>query len=236
MFLSSLRWLLAWYSYVAGSSCRSRRPRASFLRSRLKTRLAFEQLEARVALSSLVSPNETAYAPGETALFALRGFQKGETVDVQVLHTDGTPFTGSGLISVRDGGAGDLDGVVNGNLLVSYVLPLHAAGSWSQVTARGESSGLSAEATFKWITPWVLTDKPDYAVGETVNITGGGWQPGETVQLQVLHTDGITNNAPEHIPWDVVADTSGRIASTWTVQADERGSRLQLECERLICW
>src|SRR5438876_6784753 len=34
----------------------------------------------------------------------------------------------------------------------------------------------------------VATDKPDYAPGETVTITGSGWEPGETVDL-VLHED-----------------------------------------------
>src|SRR3989304_10213246 len=29
----------------------------------------------------------------------------------------------------------------------------------------------------------VETDKPDYSPGETVMITGTGWQPGETVKL-----------------------------------------------------
>ncbi len=32
----------------------------------------------------------------------------------------------------------------------------------------------------------VMTDKPDYAPGELVIITGTGWQPGETVELHIL--------------------------------------------------
>src|SRR5881396_1129878 len=34
----------------------------------------------------------------------------------------------------------------------------------------------------------VATDKPDYAPGQTVVITGSGWEPGETVNL-VLYED-----------------------------------------------
>lgn len=40
--------------------------------------------------------------------------------------------------------------------------------------------------------PTIATDKPDYAPGEVVTITGTGWQPGETVTI-VLHEDPFTH-------------------------------------------
>src|SRR5438552_5881650 len=34
----------------------------------------------------------------------------------------------------------------------------------------------------------LTTDKPDYAPGEYVTFTGGGWQPGETVFIEIFET------------------------------------------------
>ncbi|HZP83921.1 MAG TPA: Ig-like domain-containing protein, partial [Chthonomonadaceae bacterium] len=75
----------------------------------------------------------------------------------------------------------------------------------------------------------VTTDKPDYAPGDTVYITGSGFQPGETVTLQVVHTDGTVEGGAGHDPWNVTADGDGNIASTWYVDPDDSlGSTLQL--------
>ncbi|ELS01824.1 hypothetical protein Xen7305DRAFT_00015300 [Xenococcus sp. PCC 7305] len=49
----------------------------------------------------------------------------------------------------------------------------------------------------------VTTDKGDYSPGETAFIVGSGFALGETVQLQVLHTDGRDNTRPEHQPWQI---------------------------------
>ncbi|HEU5053181.1 MAG TPA: SprB repeat-containing protein, partial [Hanamia sp.] len=69
----------------------------------------------------------------------------------------------------------------------------------------------------------ISTDQPDYAPGSTVIISGTGFQPGETVTLQVLHdpTGGDDATSPAHQPWTVVADASGNISSTWLVPGDE---------------
>jgi hypothetical protein len=63
------------------------------------------------------------------------------------------------------------------------------------------------------------TDQPDYEFGATVNISGSGYAPGETVQLQVLHaleTPG-SNADPQNQPWLVTAEPSGNISSVWAV-------------------
>jgi hypothetical protein len=55
--------------------------------------------------------------------------------------------------------------------------------------------------------PWVASDKADYAPGSTVHLTGGGWQPGEAVE--VVTNDSIGNS------WmktdNVTADDTGAI-------------------------
>src|SRR5436190_12587827 len=70
-------------------------------------------------------------------------------------------------------------------------------------------------------TTFVITDKSDYLPGSTANITGLGFQPGETVALQVLHADGRPSDGEDHEPWPVVADESGAFQSTWHVCEDD---------------
>jgi len=81
-------------------------------------------------------------------------------------------------------------------------------------------------------TATVTTDRQDYHPGETVNISGTGFQPGETVSLQVLHADGLGDDltSPAHQPWYVGADANGDLQATWIVPADEdeAGATLQL--------
>jgi len=71
-------------------------------------------------------------------------------------------------------------------------------------------------------TATLTTDQPDYPPGSTVILSGQGFQPGETVTLQVLHVDGGDNlTSPEHIPWTVTADASGNFTATWYIPTDE---------------
>ena len=74
----------------------------------------------------------------------------------------------------------------------------------------------------------VTTDQSDYPPGSTVNITGSGFAPGETVQLQVLNVTDPTDTGPEHDPWTVTADTNGNFTATWYVTSDEANMTLQL--------
>ena len=60
----------------------------------------------------------------------------------------------------------------------------------------------------------ITTDKLDYAPGETVNISGRGWQPGEIVRLRI-HEDPHT---PQERGFDIVANSDGSFAGTYLVQ------------------
>ena len=55
----------------------------------------------------------------------------------------------------------------------------------------------------------MTTDKDDYAPYETVTISGGGWQPGETVRLRV------SEDSDSHYDWELeaVADEFGNIVN-----------------------
>src|SRR5437870_285332 len=97
----------------------------------------------------------------------------------------------------------------------------HRAGLWTLPRAR--FALLAACAAF-WLllnpaqaaetAPSVTTDQPDYPPGSIVFITGGGFTPGETVQLQVIHV-GDTNSdndiSSAHEPWQVTADADGAL-------------------------
>ena len=65
----------------------------------------------------------------------------------------------------------------------------------------------------------VATDKSDYLPGETVTITGSGWQAGETVSLTIVENDGDE-------PWysSALADDSGNINnSAFVIQTHDLG-------------
>ena len=55
----------------------------------------------------------------------------------------------------------------------------------------------------------VKTDAADYPPGTTVNITGSGWQPGETVTLTLVESPLIDT----HGPFTTVADGNGNIST-----------------------
>jgi len=65
----------------------------------------------------------------------------------------------------------------------------------------------------------VSTDKADYAPGETVHISGAGWQPGETVQI-LLHE--VPTRSPD-ITLTPVADGSGNISATHVIEDFDLG-------------
>jgi hypothetical protein len=120
-----------------------------------------EVLEERWMLAATVTTDLPDYAPGATAQILASEFAVGETVEFQVLHTDGVPNTGGGhepwqvtdgVMGDFDGDGtldGDLDGVADGNIHTTwYVHPDDSADAQFELTATGLSSGLNASHTF----------------------------------------------------------------------------------------
>lgn len=92
----------------------------------------------------------------------------------------------------------------------------------------GSGDGVSVALSESDTPTTITTDKDDYAPGETVVITGGGFLPGETVQLEIDHVDGTPTDGPQHEPWTVEADELGNVTATWAVLPHELNHTLLL--------
>ncbi len=69
----------------------------------------------------------------------------------------------------------------------------------------------------------------DYAPGETVYITGTGWEPGEEISLMVINeTYEYLNYTDRYAEWFVTADENGNFTSSWNVTEDELNTSLVL--------
>jgi Cys-rich repeat protein len=66
----------------------------------------------------------------------------------------------------------------------------------------------------------IQTDKQDYRPGETVLITGSGWEPGELVTLEVEHADETPGGGEGHDSWTVTA-VGGSFSTSWYVHPDD---------------
>ena len=121
--------------------------------------IVVELLENRHLLSAAVVTDKPEYVPGETAQITGTGFVRGETVQLQVLHTDDTPNTGNGHTPwvITDGGEGDSDGKKDGNFATTwYVDPDDSLRSKFIATATGVASAVVGTASFWDAAPSIL--------------------------------------------------------------------------------
>ena len=75
------------------------------------------------------------------------------------------------------------------------------------------SAGAARADVYEAPAPWIASDKSDYAPGEQVTLTGGAWQPGESVHINV--NDDQTRSWERDI--DVVADDAGNISNSFNL-------------------
>ncbi|MBK5284418.1 MAG: hypothetical protein JJE25_03360, partial [Bacteroidia bacterium] len=64
----------------------------------------------------------------------------------------------------------------------------------------------------------LTSDHLDYSPGDTAILSGCGFQPGETVTMQVVRADGSPSTGDT--PWNIVADANGCFSTGWIVPAD----------------
>ncbi|MCG8910373.1 DUF5801 repeats-in-toxin domain-containing protein [Pseudomonas sp. DP-17] len=132
-----------------------------------------------------VTTDQNDYAPGSTAIITASGFTAGSTVKIEVDHAtspgaDGVWGTPDDVLNtsagaghdpwyVTDGGAGDLDGLVNGSVTTSwYVDPDDSAGARFLLSA--SSDGATATATFTDAGPIVSATGVTVSLDETTGL------------------------------------------------------------------
>ncbi|MEK7674861.1 MAG: hypothetical protein AAB676_03370 [Verrucomicrobiota bacterium] len=150
-----------------------------------------------------MSPDRLDYAPGTRAVIVASGFQTGETVELLVLHNDGTSNTGGGHKpwQVIDGSANDLHGQANGSVQTTwFVNPDDSFKSSFNLTASGLTSGRLAKTTF--------TDS-----GSELNIAFS------TTALTDAFT-GLDGSAPDGGQWNVDTNIPQGSASV-TIQSNQ---------------
>src|SRR5262245_40649736 len=127
--------------------------------------LSVEQLEARNLLSATLLTDKPDYSPGDTAVITGSGFEVGETIQLQVVRTDGVSDypPGNQPWQVTDGGDGDLDGRADGNLQTTWFVENQYRGATLLVSATGLTSGTTAQAAF--------TDAPDTTGPAATNLS-----------------------------------------------------------------
>ncbi|MBS0266882.1 MAG: hypothetical protein JSS02_33455 [Planctomycetes bacterium] len=87
----------------------------------------------------------------------------------------------------------------------------------------------------------VISDQPDYSPGSMATFTAANdatttakdFQPGETIELQVARTDGITAFGDSTLSWDVTAGRDGSVQTSWYVDPQYAGASLQVTAKGL---
>lgn len=153
-----------------------------------------------IAPSALSAPRSGHLAfllPHNNSLLIVGGSSGGAAVSAAELYVPWTgDFTATGSLAAARSGATGSPAIADGMLLVA---------GGSDGAAKLSSGEVYGFATLK-------TDKDDYAPGETVTITGSGWEPRDDVYL-VLHE---TLNPEPHADafWVVTADDAGNLFDT----------------------
>lgn len=141
---------MSWFKRRSPNAPLSNSRRERLVRRRGTRWLAVEQFEERRLLAAAIFTDKPDYKPGETAQISGSGFQVGETVRLQVTRTDGVPDLPDGNLPwlVTDGGAGDLDLLLNGSIATSWFVEEQYSDASLLLTAEGLASGLVATTEF----------------------------------------------------------------------------------------
>jgi hypothetical protein len=166
-----------------------------------------------VGVSALMT-DKNGYLAGETVTISGSGFYAGEAVTLQVTHADGGAELGMAheaqVVVADDNGAFTATWSVN---------LLDEQSNEFTASAVGNTSGASTPAVFGRIAT-VSADKFDYLPGDTAQLSGEGFLPGEEVTLQVLHISGLDSGAG-HGPMTVFAAQDGHLSQSWYVDPDD---------------
>ena len=121
----------------------------------------------------------------------------------------------------RSMGKRSIFGVIATLLFITFLLtwPASAAAAkggqlvQERVAARAQDRAVAA----------IATDRNGYSLGEVVTVSGYGFAPYETVNLQVTHPDG--NNPSAGVSWQVVSDAAGRFTAGWPLSGGDNNNK-----------
>src|SRR5438093_2326955 len=147
------------------------------------------------------------------------------SVELYTPWTAATSVTGS-MASARASAAGS---PLSGTVAATSMSPSTGYGLDGMLMVAGgldtNHSPLATSEVYGFAT--VKTDAADYPPGTTVNITGSGWQPNETVQLSLVEVPDVDADSP--IPLSATADANGNISnSSFTTDWNDAGIKLAL--------
>ena len=167
---------------------------------------------------AVLATDKSDYLAGEAIVITGAGFLPNERVALQAKHADGAAEPGRGH-EAKVITAGD-----DGGFTATWQVNAHdSAGNHFTLIAVG-ASGATARASFNRIAS-ARTERTDYRPGETVAISGAGFQPGELVTLQVVQMSSLLD-VSSHAPFNVVSDANGNISASWQAPASGFGGSM----------
>ncbi len=161
--------------------------------------------------------DKSGYLAGERVVISGSGFSPNEVVILQVKHADGGAEPGMGhelapLIASSDG-----------SFSATWSANAYDTAGNSFIVIAQSLSGTISTSINRIAT--VATNKTDYEPGEMAIISGTGFQPGEQVDLQVIHMNGLIDGLG-HSHFHAISDGNGNINSFWYVDPDDSGGAI----------
>jgi Bacterial Ig-like domain (group 3)/Galactose oxidase, central domain len=146
--------------------------------------------------------------PHNGNILVVGGTSSGTAVSAVELYT---PWTGATSVT---GAMASARSAATGSPLFQMVLTAPVGIDGALIVAGGLDASsppatLSSAEVYGFAT--IKTDKGDYQPGDTVNISGSGWLPGETVQMSLVEVPDLDGDSP--IALTATADANGNISS-----------------------
>ncbi len=160
-----------------------------------------------------VTTDRTDYAPGSTASFTVSGISAGTSVAFQIADLASSPGV-NGVADVyapfriTDGGAGDLDGRVNGTVVANWQVPADGRATGAQLQLTATSNGQSATTTFGDAANKIVTENQKAGTPQSVWAIHGSIASEGNSQIEGFATQ-ISTNAGQTVSFKIDTASSG---------------------------
>lgn len=174
---------------------------------------------AGVTLTTAREAHQAYLLPKNNSVLIIGGTSSGSTVAASELFTpQASPSSGAWTYAIATTGSNATPrSAATGSAMQQDGLLLAAGGT--------DASANTLASTELYAFPTVKTDQADYPPGTTVNITGSGFQPNETVTITLVESPLFDT----HGPYTVTADGNGNISdSSFTTDIHDENVRFWL--------